>query len=90
MERDYFYFVGEWGNLLDRVTNVTGKYPGEIDRCFWGALGSHNFLQGCRSRYKSFMFIENENNQVGRKSARYYDGVDRAGNYLVTVELESL
>ncbi|KAJ2996675.1 hypothetical protein NUW58_g898 [Xylaria curta] len=41
---DYRHFVSEWASFLQLgVTNYTMR--GDIERCFWGALGGNNFLQ---------------------------------------------
>jgi hypothetical protein len=90
VERDYRFFVGEWGHLLDLFTHINGDYPGEIDRCFWGALGPRNFLHKGQSRYKSFMFLSSDDELHGEAPVRYYDGINETGTRLVVLKLENL
>ena len=90
LERNYRFFVGEWGYLLDKFTSVGGRYPGEIDRCFWVALGSQNFLQKGPCRYKTFAFMDDDDMTYDEAPVRYYDGIDETGNRLVVLKLENL
>ncbi|RAK95688.1 uncharacterized protein BO80DRAFT_469213 [Aspergillus ibericus CBS 121593] len=85
--KDYGVFVGEWGPLLDAETSFMGAYKGEMDRCFFGALGSHNFLYNGPSRYKSLMFSSNDEpiNPV-----RCFDGFDETGQWLTVLKLLNL
>ncbi|CAI7655898.1 unnamed protein product [Penicillium glandicola] len=87
--RDYGAFVGEWGPLLDGETSLMGAYQGEIDRCFFGALGSHNYLNKGPSRYKSLMFSEN-NDSPTETPIRCFDGVDETGKWLTVLKLVKL
>lgn len=87
---DYQTFVGEWGHVLNSITTYSGPYPGEIDRCFYGALGSRNFLQKSQSRYKSFVLEECQTGNTPAMTARYYDGVDEKGQSMTVLKLESL
>ena len=86
----YRNFVGEWGHVLDQVTNITGRYPGEIDRIFWGALGSEHFLQKGKGRYRSFMFQATEENDRLDMPSRFYDGIDPSGQSMVVLKLDNL
>ncbi|KAK4158889.1 hypothetical protein QBC43DRAFT_362999 [Cladorrhinum sp. PSN259] len=56
--RQYNTFQGEWCRLLKGKTSDPVR--GDLSRCFWGALGSNNFLSafdgGERSRYVNFCF----------------------------------
>ncbi|QKX57422.1 uncharacterized protein TRUGW13939_04534 [Talaromyces rugulosus] len=88
-QRDYKMFVGEWGALLDEDTSLEGTYQGEIDRCFFEALGSHNFLHRGPSRYKSLSFSTEDTKKVELPN-RSFEGVDETGNLLVVLKLESL
>ncbi|RDH36433.1 hypothetical protein BDQ94DRAFT_167335 [Aspergillus welwitschiae] len=86
--KDYGSFVGEWGPLLDRETSVTGAFPGEIDRCFFGALGPNNYLHKGLSRYRSLMFTAEA--EPHDPPIRYFEGVDETGTCLTVVKLESI
>ncbi|PQE08404.1 Zinc finger protein [Rutstroemia sp. NJR-2017a BBW] len=86
----YSTFVGEWGHVLDQVTNISGMYPGEIDRCLWGSLGSNNFLHKGPSKYRSFVFEDAESREISEGVHRFYDGVDVSGENYVVLKLENL
>ncbi|GKZ29802.1 hypothetical protein AbraIFM66950_006552 [Aspergillus brasiliensis] len=87
--KEYGSFVGEWGPLLDRETSVTGAFTGEIDRCFFGALGSHNYLYKGPSRYRSLMFAADEA-ETHETPIRCFEGVDEAGKCLTVLKLEKI
>ncbi|PYH94744.1 hypothetical protein BO71DRAFT_224781 [Aspergillus ellipticus CBS 707.79] len=87
--KNYGAFVGEWGPFLDDETTLMGAYAGEIDRCFFGALGSHNYLHKGPSRYKSLMFSANDPKPV-ETPIRCYEGVDETGKLLTVLKLEKL
>ena len=40
---NYRFFIKEWANFL-QLGITTSPLRGEIERCFWGALGKKNFL----------------------------------------------
>ncbi|OKL61210.1 hypothetical protein UA08_03619 [Talaromyces atroroseus] len=88
-KRDYALFVGEWGELLDEDTSIRGAYEGQIDRCFFRALGSHNFLHLGPSRYKSLAFFS-EDSATAEPPIRCFDGVDERGELLMLLKLENL
>lgn len=77
---DYTSFVAEWSHMLDFAT-------GEVDRCFWGALGPRNFLSAHAGRYRSFAYIEDDETH-GPNTYRYYDGVTADGSECVIVAVE--
>ena len=58
VESGYQELIGEWGHLFRH--GVLWAANGEIDRCFWGALGPLNCLSKAREleHYPSFMFME--------------------------------
>ncbi|KAJ5970417.1 uncharacterized protein N7479_000335 [Penicillium vulpinum] len=87
--RDYGAFVGEWGPLLDGETSFMGAYQGEIDRCFFGALGSHNYLNKGPSRYKSLMFSADDDSHI-ETPIRCFEGVDETGKLLTVLKLVKL
>lgn len=73
LSKGYYAFIGECGHVLEDVTSSRGHYPGEIDRCFWGALGEQNFLHKMpQSRFKSFMLEEEGPSQYIQPLLRYY------------------
>lgn len=39
---DYYQFLAEWGSFLQQ--GITASLNGEIDRCFWQALGPKNYF----------------------------------------------
>ncbi|KAL3465574.1 hypothetical protein BJX64DRAFT_285505 [Aspergillus heterothallicus] len=86
----YGAFVGEWGYMLADQTRLERPCEGEIDRCFFGALGDDNFLHGGPSRYKSLKFMEHVDSAESVAATRYYDGVDEAGTRLRVVKLEEV
>ena len=47
-------FLYEWSELLQ--LGLTSEFNGEIDRCFWRALGPEHFLRLGQERYHSFHF----------------------------------
>jgi hypothetical protein len=54
LHRQYLEFQGEYCDLLQ--CGQSRKFNGELNRCFWNALGSTNFLSRNTSRYQSFQF----------------------------------
>ncbi|KAL3486886.1 hypothetical protein BJX62DRAFT_246493 [Aspergillus germanicus] len=88
----YGSFVGEWGYLLNEQTRLEKAFEGQIDRCFFGALGSDNFLHKGPSKYKSLKF--SQRGTGGREATwtptRCFDGIDETGTRLRVVKLEAL
>ena len=79
---DYGNFVNEWRYLLDfgscdchkcqvYARGAVGPYVGEVDRCFWEALGPHNFLSSNHERYNSFRLTPKEGTGVERAGPHY-------------------
>ncbi|EKM58423.1 uncharacterized protein PHACADRAFT_207247 [Phanerochaete carnosa HHB-10118-sp] len=59
--RDYHRFWWDWHLFLSCVNCDDLACPfracmGEVDRCWWGSMGSSNFLSRSQSRYHSFRF----------------------------------
>ncbi|KAI1387723.1 uncharacterized protein F4822DRAFT_290931 [Hypoxylon trugodes] len=50
----YCSAITEWGYLLTYHAHATGRFPGQIDQCLWGALGTSNFMHGFPSKFKSY------------------------------------
>jgi hypothetical protein len=57
--QQYFSFTAEWGELLQR--GIYLQFQGEIDRCFWAALGENHFLAKHQSRYKNYILQDKDN-----------------------------
>lgn len=66
-----------------------GSHEGEIDRCFFGALGSDNVLHKGPSRYKSVKFLENEGKTI-QAPMRCFDAINANGTQLRVVKMEKL
>ncbi len=86
LSHQYIEFVGEWGYMLDKYTASHGDFPGEINRCLWGTLGSQNFLYESSKRLtqsKSFSFLDLKQNEK-EQHERCYDRVNDSGDSLQT------
>lgn len=66
--QQYFSFTAEWGELLQR--GIYAQFQGEIDRCFWTALGEYHFLAKHQSRYKNSILGDKDNNDCTGKVCR--------------------
>jgi hypothetical protein len=76
--KDYRNFVHDWGYYLsyrESEDPVDRRHAGELDRCFWKALGSTNFLSQNKGRYKDFRLESLEMNGT----RQYYDGFSSDG-----------
>ena len=94
---DYGSFVNEWRHLLnfgscdcDKCGVFThgafGAYVGEVDRCFWGALGPRNFLSSNHERYNSFRLTPKEGTGIVR-AGPYYEAVASDGSEIRVMHL---
>lgn len=81
---DYRSFWSEWHVLLDCGTS-DDSYMGEIDRCWWAALGRKNFLSKMNSRYVTFRLETDEESGLGRRNG--FEGVSAAGDELKILRL---
>jgi len=93
---NYHHFWYEWKLLLDCGTSEYptcpfNKYAGEIDRCWWAALGPRNFLSKMPSRYISFRFqTDNDFDQLDLLGyRRSFEGVTTDGDGLKILRLRS-
>lgn len=85
--RDYRNFISEWKYFLHANTCCTEcrelSYPGEIDRCLFGALGDANFLStnSGQQRSQSYMLanVEAPRSRMDKKLLTV-DGVSRNGS----------
>jgi hypothetical protein len=57
LHRQYLEWQGEWCELLQ--CGQSRQFNGEVERCFWNALGSSNFLSHNSGRYQSFEIRQN-------------------------------
>ena len=81
--KDFRAFLHEWRYLLECGSCENPKcrllpYAGEIDRCFWRALGSHNFMSRLEGRYTSFTFQSEK--VADDPSGQCYEGVSVSGD----------
>lgn len=79
--RGYESFLAEWGRFLQR--GVTRNLNGELERCFWGALGSANFLQSNRNieKYPSYR-IAHDSQDYTRGRICTYETLNAEGTKL--------
>ncbi|KAF8587635.1 hypothetical protein K439DRAFT_1630517 [Ramaria rubella] len=90
--KDYRHFVHEWGYLLRcgscRTPGCLVKpFTGEVDRCWWAALGHRSFLSKFQGKYVSFLFQEGDNFRHGGRHG--FMGVNEAGDVLKVLRLHS-
>ncbi|KAJ7762397.1 hypothetical protein DFH07DRAFT_814247 [Mycena maculata] len=90
--RDFREFVHEWKWFLHcpRFSNPNSEslpYTGELDRCWWPSLGSHNFLSKLKCKYPTFRF-QNESQNING-GPQCFEGVGTDGKELVTLILKS-
>ena len=88
VESGFREFLDEWGHLLRQ--GVLWAANGEIDRCFWGALGPLNCLSQAKEleRYPSFMMME-ETASSERHNTQYFHAVSPDGTQLMLAVLET-
>lgn len=83
-------FIYEWSELLQ--LGLTSEFNGEIDRCFWRALGPPHFLQNKKERYHSFDFMSPDTLseiEDSTKDACYFHALSPAGSELVLCKVQS-
>ena len=83
-------FIYEWSELLQ--LGLTSEFNGEIDRCFWRALGPPHFLQNKTERYHSFHFMSPDTLSETAESIKdmiYFHALSPAGNELVLCKVQS-
>ncbi|KAH8724358.1 hypothetical protein GQ44DRAFT_750370 [Phaeosphaeriaceae sp. PMI808] len=84
LENDYRLFISDWGYLLDEITTLNSSFSGEIDRCFFGALGPDNFLHSGPSRYTSYQISNGMVSDEG-STARYFDAINEIGTEMIII-----
>ncbi|KAJ6543109.1 hypothetical protein B0H19DRAFT_957631, partial [Mycena capillaripes] len=75
--RDFRGFLHEWKYLLacyrcEDPDCLTSPYTGELDRCWWPALGPQSFLSKLKCRYTTFTFRKAD---VIGNSTQCFEGV---------------
>ncbi|KAI0424043.1 hypothetical protein F5Y09DRAFT_354051 [Xylaria sp. FL1042] len=89
LHRQYQTFQGEWCRLLQ--AGPSESFRGEIDRCFWGALGSDNFLSSHNNtiqRYDSFEFRKRKGSRMEGDSCQVHS-ISQDGRRLVTAWVQT-
>ncbi|KAF1845137.1 uncharacterized protein K460DRAFT_416448 [Cucurbitaria berberidis CBS 394.84] len=89
LEHDYRLFISDWGFLLDEIINLNARYAGELDRCFFGSLGSDNFMHVGPSRYASYQ-VHDDDTPLDSPPARYFDAIDAMGREMVVLALHDI
>jgi len=69
-------------------TGPIRECAGEIDRCWWAALGAHNFLSKMHSRYTSFRF--QTDNKLDPRRQKTFEGVMTSGDELRILRTKSV
>ncbi|KAF2731969.1 hypothetical protein EJ04DRAFT_360290 [Polyplosphaeria fusca] len=90
VEHAYRLFVSDWGSYLDAFASVNGSNAGEIDRCFFEALGRESFLSKGTSRYKSFVLKPSDKDADQELPARFFDAMNTKGTELLVLSLKEL
>jgi hypothetical protein len=90
LQNQYRLFVSDWGLYLDEHANINGSSPGEIDRCFFGALGRENFLSTGPSRYKSFALKPDDKSIEQQLPTRIFDAISADGTEMIVFNLKQL
>ena len=84
LSQDYRHFIHEWYHFLqcgccNNIFCERSMFVGEIDRCFFGALGESNFMAKMQSRYLSFQFSTTETRMMNPARQQYYEGYSACG-----------
>jgi hypothetical protein len=82
LHRQYQAFQGQWCRILQ--SSLFESFRGEIDRCFWGALGPESFLSSQthrKARYNSFEFSKGSKSEYDSCQVHH---VSQDGQRLVT------
>ena len=82
--------ICEWSEFLQ--LGLTSEFNGEIDRCFWRALGPAHFLQNGEERYRSFHFISPETLSGVAESTKgccFFHALTPDGHELILCKVQS-
>ncbi|KAI3611445.1 nacht and ankyrin domain protein [Moniliophthora roreri] len=90
--RDYRHFVHQWRSFLSCASCCTPNCevlasPGEVDRCWWAALGPQNFLSKMPGRYTSFCFQPDDDVEKGR--GQTFEAPSSRGDQLKILRVEA-
>lgn len=88
----YRHFLHEWKFFLscrncDDENGVIGLCAGELDRCWWSALGPQNFLSRVNGRYTSFRFQASDSYTNKGKNLQCFEGVNHLGTVVKVLHL---
>lgn len=83
-------FLYEWSEFLQ--LGLTSEFNGEIDRCFWKALGPEHFLRLGQERYHSFHFTSSRTTSdasAATKSFCFFHSLTPDGHELILCKVQS-
>ena len=83
-------FLYEWSEFLQ--LGLTSEFNGEIDRCFWRALGPEHFLRLGQERYHSFHFASPQTTSDASASTQnfcFFHSLTPDGQELVLCRVQS-
>ncbi|KAK0464302.1 uncharacterized protein EV420DRAFT_1637875 [Desarmillaria tabescens] len=91
--QNYRLFLREWRAFLccmkcDDPECILSLYAGQVDRCWWAALGPKNFLSKLPERYISFAFKETDDEVIDWEKDSLCEGMCISGNRLKILRLE--
>ncbi|KAJ3892676.1 hypothetical protein GG344DRAFT_44866 [Lentinula edodes] len=86
----YRRFIHDWRHFLscancEKRGCLFARCAGEIDRCWWGALGPRNFLSRLQGRYRSFSF--QREGIVTTEPGPSFEGISQEGNKMKILRL---
>ncbi|PVF92590.1 hypothetical protein CPB86DRAFT_176028 [Serendipita vermifera] len=91
---DYRDFLHEWKDFLncqkcdDSYDRPTRACLGDVNRCWWSALGPSNFLSRFGGRYLSFIFQPQDKPIKSAKGI--FEGISQCGRTLVNLRFECI
>ena len=86
--KHYKAALREWGYLFRDICRLQGSWPGEIDRCFWTALGKRSFLHKIPSRFKSYAILDHKGHAQSPNVVTLLDTPSQCGTDLVVTKIE--
>lgn len=89
--RNFRAFMHEWRYFLEcgscaHPSCVMLPYAGQIDRCFWNALGPNHFLSNLPGRYRSFV-LQNTKLPDDHPLCQMYEGISVSGTEVLMMRL---
>lgn len=87
----YRRFIHDWRHFLscancEKRGCLFARCAGEIDRCWWGALGPRNFLSRLQGRYRSFSF--QREGIVTTEPGPSFEGITQEGDKMKILRLK--